>query len=157
MSLGFSVSARVARPAAEVFDAIVAPDKLSCYFTTVGGASAPLAEGATVVWWGTQEVRVEKLVAPSHIRLRWQSGAALDGDTVIDIRLQALPDASTLVSIDEHGWRDDDTGRSASYGNCQGWTQMLCSLKCWVEYGINLRAGYYPHELQTTPEPPDEA
>ncbi len=33
----FRVSARVARPPSEVFDAVVNPSKLSGYFTTVGG------------------------------------------------------------------------------------------------------------------------
>ena len=31
----------------------------------------------------------------------------------------------------------------ASYGNCQGWAQMLCAMKAWVEHGINLREGFY--------------
>jgi hypothetical protein len=34
-------------------------------------------------------------------------------------------------------------GLRASYGNCQGWTQMLCALKAWLEFGINLREGMY--------------
>ena len=35
MSLGFKVSARIAKPVAEVFDAVVNPTKLSGYFTTI--------------------------------------------------------------------------------------------------------------------------
>ena len=31
----------------------------------------------------------------------------------------------------------------SSYGNCQGWSQMLAALKAWLEYGINLREGMY--------------
>ena len=52
MSVGFKVSGRIAKPAAEVFDAVVNPTKLSGYFTTLGGASAPLVAGTTVTWWG---------------------------------------------------------------------------------------------------------
>ena len=49
----------------------------------------------------------------------------------------------TLVSIAEEGWRETPTGLKASYGNCQGWAQMQCALKAWVEHGINLREGMY--------------
>ena len=31
----------------------------------------------------------------------------------------------------------------ASYDNCYGWTQMLCALKAYLEYGINLRQGMF--------------
>ena len=45
MSLGFRVSGRIGKPVAEVFDAVVNPTRLSGYFTTIGGASAPLVAG----------------------------------------------------------------------------------------------------------------
>ncbi|HTN59974.1 MAG TPA: ATPase, partial [Devosia sp.] len=31
----------------------------------------------------------------------------------------------------------------ASFGNCEGWTGMLCALKVYIEHGINLRDGFY--------------
>ncbi len=52
-------------------------------------------------------------------------------------------DGRTLVTITEEGWSDNDEGRSASYGNCEGWTGMLCAMKVWIEHGINLRDGFY--------------
>ncbi len=52
-------------------------------------------------------------------------------------------DTRTLVTTSEAGWRETDTGLKASYGNCMGWTQMLCALKAWVEHGINLREGMF--------------
>ena len=45
----FTVMIHVARPVAEVFDAVTDPAKLSAYFTT-GGASARLESGTTVTW-----------------------------------------------------------------------------------------------------------
>lgn len=56
---------------------------------------------------------------------------------------EALEDGRTLVSISEAGWRPTDAGQKASYGNCQGWTQMLCAMKAYKEYGINLREGMF--------------
>ena len=49
MELRFQVYGKIAKPVAEVFDAVYNPSKLSGYFTT-GGASAPLVEGSTVTW-----------------------------------------------------------------------------------------------------------
>lgn len=53
----------------------------------------------------------------------------------------ASGDRSTLVTIAESGWRETQTGLESSYGNCEGWTQMACCLKAYVEHGINLREG----------------
>ena len=52
-------------------------------------------------------------------------------------------DTRTMVEIEEKGWRETQGALKASYGNCQGWAQMLAALKAWVEYGINLREGMY--------------
>ena len=52
-------------------------------------------------------------------------------------------DTRTLVEISEEGWRENQGALEASYGNCQGWSQMLDALKAWVEHGINLREGLY--------------
>ena len=57
--------------------------------------------------------------------------------------LTALDDDRTLVEIAEEGWRENQGALGASYGNCQGWSQMLCALKMWIEHGINLRADMY--------------
>ena len=55
----------------------------------------------------------------------------------------ATEDGRTLVTIAEEGWRQTEGGLKGSYGNCMGWSQMLCALKAWVEHGINLREGMY--------------
>jgi hypothetical protein len=34
-------------------------------------------------------------------------------------------------------------GLDCSYENSQGWMQMLCCLKVYVEHGINLREFFY--------------
>ena len=47
------------------------------------------------------------------------------------------------LSVAEEGWTDSAEGRAASYGNCEGWTGMLCAMKVWLEHGINLRDGFY--------------
>jgi uncharacterized protein YndB with AHSA1/START domain len=146
MELKFQVYAKIAKPVAEVFDAVYNPKQLSGYFTT-GGASAPLDEGATVTWDfadfpGAFPVHVRQVERGKSILLEWK---AADGDYNTQVRMEFEPlDArSTIVRISESGWHDTPKGLEASYGNCMGWSQMLCALKVYVEEGKNLRAFMY--------------
>lgn len=158
MELKFTVSAHIARPIDEVFEAIADPQKLSGYFTT-GGAQGRLETGKTVTWDfhdfpGAFPVEVIEVQAPNKIVLKWEAnegppegGAATAGANYMTTVTMALTplDANTrtLVTITEEGWRQTPGGLKASYGNCMGWSQMLCALKMYVEHGINLRDGMY--------------
>jgi uncharacterized protein YndB with AHSA1/START domain len=154
MSLGFRVSGRIAKPVGEVFDAVVNPAKLSGYFTTIKGASAPLVTGTTVIWWGDIPVEVDRIVKDRQIVLRWD---ATDDKgkpaykTRIEMNFEPLDDGATFVTIAEAGWHDDAAGLKKSYLNCEGWAQMLACMKAYLEYGINLRDGYYRSELEGEP------
>ncbi len=149
MTVAFKVSGRIARPVHEVFEAVADPDQLSNYFTT-NGAKGRLETGATVTWDfadfpGAFPVHVVEVIPNRRIVLCW---AATDGgddpyETTVTMDFEGLDDGRTLVTIAEEGWRDTDVGRSASYGNCEGWAGMLCAMKVWVEHGINLREGFY--------------
>jgi len=55
----------------------------------------------------------------------------------------ALGKNETLVKIVEGKWRPSDEGLQGSYGNCQGWMNMSCCLKAYLEHGINLRKGSF--------------
>jgi uncharacterized protein YndB with AHSA1/START domain len=146
MDLKFQVYAKIAKPVGEVFDAVYNPKKLSGYFTT-GGSSGPLDEGMTVTWDfadfpGAFPVRVRKVERNRLIELEWK---AADGDYDTEVRMEFEPlgrDA-TLVRIAESGWQRTPKGLESSYGNCMGWSQMLCCLKVFVEQGTNLRAFMY--------------
>ncbi len=157
----FKVHMKIQKPVAEVFDGIYNPKKLSHYFTTAG-ASAPLDEGTTV-WWefadfpGKFPVRVTKTVKDKLLAFSWGAADAdkieemkkldpavtLPYDTHVEIQFESLGPAETLVTITEGKWHEDEKGLKSSYGNCMGWTQMLCSLKGSLEYGINLRKGAF--------------
>lgn len=154
MELTFKVSAHIAKPVAEVFEAVVNPAELSRYFTT-GGAKGRLEAGATVMWDfhdfpGAFPVEVVEVVENERIVLRW---AANDGDpvpgqpagyqTTVTMTFQALDGGRTLVSVSEEGWRETPGGLKASYNNCGGWMQMLCAMKAYMEYDINLREGMF--------------
>ncbi len=159
MELKFRVAARIAKPVHEVFEAVVDPRQLSSYFTT-GGAKGRLETGATVTWDfhdypGAFPVRVIEVVPDQRIVLEWQAAEGeppnvegggvtdVDYNTTVTMTFKALEDGRTLVEIAEEGWRETQGALDASYGNCQGWSQMLCALKAWLEHGINLREGMY--------------
>jgi uncharacterized protein YndB with AHSA1/START domain len=159
MDLKFTVSARIARPPAEVFEAVADPAILSEYFTT-GGAKGRLETGATVMWEfadfpGAFPVKVVEVVPNEKIVFQWEAGDGREDhetgtwerggyDTTVTMVFRPLDDgARTLVEITEEGWRETEGGLQASYGNCMGWSQMLSALKMWVEHRINLREGMY--------------
>ena len=146
MELRFQVYGKIAKPVAEVFDAVYNPSKLSGYFTT-GGASAPLVEGSTVTWDfadfpGAFPVEVRKVERDRLIELEWKAN---DGDytTRTLLEFEPLEGGATLVRISEGKWSETQRGLDASYGNCMGWTQMLCAMKLYVERGINLREFFF--------------
>jgi uncharacterized protein YndB with AHSA1/START domain len=146
MDLRFEVYGKIARPVAEVFDAVYNPRKLSGYFTT-GGASGPLTQGSSVTWDfadfpGAFPVHVRQVESGRLIELEWQAGDG-DYDTRVRIEFEPIDDGSTLVRISESGWKETPEGLKSSYGNCSGWMHMLCCLKVYVEHGINLRAFFF--------------
>lgn len=151
MGYEFTVSGRIAKPVHEVFEAVADPKQLSHYFTT-GGAEGRLATGATVTWDfhdfpGAFPVNVVEVVDDEKIVLRWD--AAPDDDpaglyqTTVTMTFEGLEDGRTLVRIHEAGFRENEAGRKASYGNCEGWTGMLAAMRVWLEHGIHFREGYY--------------
>ncbi|MDQ0321570.1 uncharacterized protein YndB with AHSA1/START domain [Pararhizobium capsulatum DSM 1112] len=151
MDLKFRVSGRIAKPVADVFEAVVNPQQLSRYFTT-GGAKGRMETGATVKWSfhdfpGEFPVRIVEVVPNEKVVLQWGANESPDAgppyDTTVTMSFAPLEDGRTLVTIAEEGWRQTPGGLKASYGNCEGWMQALCSMKAWLEHGINLREGMF--------------
>ena len=143
MTLKFQVQLKIRKPVPEVFAAVVDPAKLSGYF--VKSSSGPLAQGTTVQWSfaeapGPFDVVVSEVVKDQRITFEWPvtGGGYL---TRVEMAFEALDGGDTMVRINESGWHEDEVGATASYGNAGGWMHMMCCLKAWLEYGINLRAG----------------
>ena len=160
MDLKFRVAARIAKPVHEVFEAVADPSQLSQYFTT-GGASARLEQGSTVTWDfhdypGAFPVEVVEVVPDEKIVLLWEAaegeqpvaqGGEIEGagyQTRVTMTFTPVDEGQrTLIEIIEEGWRETQGALDASYGNCMGWSQMLCALKVWIEHGIKLRSDMY--------------
>jgi uncharacterized protein YndB with AHSA1/START domain len=154
MDLKFTVSGRISKPVSEVFEAVADPGELSHFFTT-GGAKGRLEAGAVVTWDfhdfpGAFPVQVVEVEKDRRIVLRWggaedavEPDASGERRTTVTMTFEPLDDGRTLVRISEHGWTQTPQGLSSSYGNCEGWTGMLCAMKVWLEHGLNLREGFY--------------
>ncbi|MBK0419916.1 SRPBCC domain-containing protein [Leucobacter sp. CSA1] len=148
--LSFTVSGRVARPRAQVYEAVADPEQLSRYFTT-GGARGRLSPGEQVEWDfadfpGAFPVTVVAADPPHRLVIEWDGEATTDrrGSTRVVFEFESLDgDARTLVTITETSWQATAAGADAAFGNCEGWTGMLAALKAWLEHGINLRDGFY--------------
>lgn len=148
--LRFTVSGRVSRPVADVYEAVADPGQLSRYFTT-GGARGRLEAGADVTWDfadfpGAFPVTVVEAQAPNRIVIEWDGAetAGGRGTTRTTFEFASIDDGTrTLVTITEEAWAATAAGAKSAFGNCEGWTGMLAALKAWVEHGINLREGFY--------------
>jgi uncharacterized protein YndB with AHSA1/START domain len=131
-----------------VFEAVADPKELSSYFTT-GGASARLEQGQTVTWDfadfpGAFPVSVTEVVPDEKIVFRWKANEPdTDYELQVTMRFTEIEEGRTKVEVEEAGWHSTEAAVKASYGNCMGWSQMLCALKMWVEHRINLREGAY--------------
>ena len=158
MDLKFQVQTKINKPVEQVFDAVYNPEKLKCYFTTAG-SSGPLKEGTTVQWSFAEgdcdkievPVIVEKVIPNQLIRFKWDaSDGEYDAKTgkfpkpagyknLVEMSFESMGKNQTLVKIAEGNWKETSEGLKASYQNCQGWAQMSCFLKAYLEYDINLR------------------
>jgi uncharacterized protein YndB with AHSA1/START domain len=146
--LSFTVSGRVSRPVAEVYEAVADPEQLSRYFAT-GGARGRLEPGTDVSWDfadfpGRFPVTVVEADPPRRIVIRWEGAASVDDETTTTFEFEPIDDgARTLVTITEASWTATPDGAKNAFSNCEGWTGMLMAMRVWVEHGINLREGYY--------------
>ena len=145
MSRNYTVQTKIKRPVADVFDAIVASERMKNYF--VDGASSDLIEGKEITWrwdhYGENPVTVRKVVANELIELaidskEWDKTRDEAYEVLVIFEFEALEDG-TMLSISEAGWKTDADGLKGSHDNCGGWTHMAMCLKAYLEHGIDLR------------------
>src|SRR5688572_23508310 len=101
----FQVQLKIRKPVAEVFDAVVDPEKLSGYFLQT--SSGPLAPGATVKWKFAEvaeafDVQVFEVVPNEKIVFEWPADEGYS--TRVWMVFKPLDDANTMVQISEGGW-----------------------------------------------------
>ncbi|HTL05310.1 MAG TPA: SRPBCC domain-containing protein [Gemmatimonadales bacterium] len=132
---------RMARPAPEVFEAILDPTEMSHYFISSG--SARLATGRTIRWefadaGASFDIEVDQIEPDRLIAFRWP---ATGPGTRVRLTLRPDGEDACIVEVRETGWPADPAGIQRCIGNSKGWVHFLCCLKAYVDFGIDLRAG----------------
>ena len=131
---------RIARPVAEVFEAIVDPAKMANYFVTHG--SARMEAGTRVTWefgdvGATLAVDVREVVAASKISFLWH---ATGTPTQVTLTLAADRDGTTITAA-EGPFELAEEAAVRAIGQTRGWTDFCLCLKAYLVHGINLRTG----------------
>jgi uncharacterized protein YndB with AHSA1/START domain len=141
MELEARAEIRIARPAAEVFQAIVDPEKMSGYFISSG--SGRLEAGATVQWtWGDvgAHAAVQVLTVDEGRAVSFTWGPAEQASRV-DLVLVPESAEATAVEVTEGRWASDDAGIARLASQTFGWAHFLLCMKAYLEHGIHLRQG----------------
>ena len=131
----------ILKPANEIFDAIIDPEKMSKYF--ISGSTGRMESGKSLTWtWtdyeGQHEIKVGKIEKDKTVSFEW-SGSGVN--CVVVITLEPKGTNKTLVKITESEWPADYKGANQCMGQVEGWTHFLLCMKAYLEYGIDLRIG----------------
>jgi uncharacterized protein YndB with AHSA1/START domain len=142
-NLSIKVALQIQKPVSRVFEAIVDPRHMTQYF--ISESSGRMEEGKTIFWTfpefeGSDPIKVGKILADKLISFSWKID---DLDHFVEISFESSDNASTLVSITEKERDNDIAGLKWLMGNTEGWSNFLCCLKAYLEYGINLRKGAF--------------
>ena len=141
MEVQAHVADRVMKPIGEVFDAIVNPAKITKFFAS--DASDPLRAGDTVTWTfadvgRTISPKVLAVEPETHIAFEWDAS----GERArVDITLSPDEGDTARIVIVEDGWRMNAKGVECALQQTQGWTDFICCMKAYLQFGVNLRVG----------------
>lgn len=143
-NLEIKTAIQIQKPATEIFQAIVDPEKMSNYF--IGSSTGQLIEGTSVTWEfpefeGKVLIEVTKVIPGELVSFNWEG--AKGKKLLVKISLRELEDNSTVVSVTEGKMESDKAGIEWYGGNTEGWANFLACLKAYLEYGINLRKGAF--------------
>ena len=136
---------QIAKPAAEVYEAIADPDKMANYFIANGSGRL---DGEKEVIWKFPEFDMEFSVKGVNakpgkfISFEWEGAPGMQ--TVVEIALEpAKHGTGTVMFVYERGPENNEAGIKWLKSNSEGWANFSACLKAWLEYGINLRKGAF--------------
>ena len=140
-SVEVKVEDKINKPIHEVFDAIVAQDKITCYFFS--RSSGPIRQGEKIIWYFDDynvevNVQILKVTENEHISFEWSAGGI---KTAVDMWFSSKGISTTHVSITERSFPANEKGIKQALQQTQGWTDFLCSLKAFLYCSVNLRNG----------------
>ncbi|MAP54465.1 SRPBCC domain-containing protein [Altibacter sp.] len=140
MRLQSNAGLQIQKPIADVFEGIVNPVHMTQYF--ISESSGRLETGKEVVWKfpefpDTFPITQVSVVPQHEISFVW------DPETVVTITLEAMPDQSTVVRVNENGKELTEENLKWALENSGGWANFLACMKAYLEYGIRLREGAF--------------
>jgi uncharacterized protein YndB with AHSA1/START domain len=137
--IAVKVEDRVARPIADVLEAIVDPARMSKYFISNG--SARMESGKHVDWeWSDVGAKLDiniRHVGPDRVTFIW---SATGEPTQVTLALSADGDGTKIVAT-ELPFELSEEAAARAIGQTQGWTDFCCCLKAYLQHGIDLRRG----------------
>ncbi len=135
------VRERILCPISVVFDAVVDPAKMSHYF--ISRASGPMETGKTITWEfddvGAQ-LRINVIEVETDRRIVYESDA-LGKRIRTTFEFAADGAEATVLKITDSSFEVTASDVSLALGQNAGWTYTLCTLKAYLQFGINLRTG----------------
>jgi uncharacterized protein YndB with AHSA1/START domain len=90
-------------------------------------------------------VRVDKIIQDQYIAYYWEVDQL---ELLVEITLSPAGQNSTLVTVTEKSRENSEAGIKWLAQNTEGWANFLACLKCYLEYGINLRKGAFDYMKQ---------
>lgn len=143
MSLAVTTKMKIAKPASEIFAALVNPEQMANYWFSSG--SGRWEAGKTIrlhyAEYGAQvDIQVTEVQANRKIVFQW---VAPGDPPVVTITLDELDPSCAIIQVTQTGWREDDEGLiDQLLDNKEGWVYVLTCLKAYLEFGVcQLRAG----------------
>jgi uncharacterized protein YndB with AHSA1/START domain len=142
--LAVKTALQIGKPADEVFEAIVNPEKMKHYF--ISESSGRMEEGKSVIWHFPEfefeiPVRIKTIEKNRFISYYWEGANKVD--LLVEIYLERQANNSTVVHISEKSMENNDEGIAWLVRNTEGWANFLACLKAYLEYSINLRKGSF--------------
>jgi uncharacterized protein YndB with AHSA1/START domain len=134
---------KIAKPANEVFEAIVDPSKIGNFWFS--SSSVRWEQGKIVTlrydeYDAEGDIEIKEIVINKKIVFEWGSNG--EGHNVT-ITLEEVDPATTIIEVIEEGFNENDEDFLIQIlDNKEGWVYMLTCLKGYLESGVStLRAG----------------
>jgi uncharacterized protein YndB with AHSA1/START domain len=142
--LKIKTAIQIGKPAADVFEAIVDPDKMKHFF--ISQSSGRMEEGVKLEWKFPEfdeivDVEVVQVEPQEYVSFQWEG--AKNKKLLVEVTFLEMPGNTTLVKVTEGNMKSDEAGIKWLAQNTEGWANFLASLKAYLEYDINLRKGAF--------------
>ncbi len=132
----FIVAGTVKSDIATVWDNATKGSAIKQFFTT--DSLNDLDTLGEVLWvWGEETALLEVDEVEFHKRIVFHWNAPFVDYAVRTEFIFEESNGRVNIKIKESGWLFDVYGIKSSYANCSGWTEFLCSLRVFTEFGIS--------------------